>query len=104
MDMRFYWLQDRVEQGQFKIYWVPGKYNLADYSSKLDPPSHHRKMRQIYMYNEQSPTTLQGCVDKTDLKCIMKLRACDLMDASAATSGCHPIELKRYLLSAISFV
>jgi hypothetical protein len=25
MDMRFYWLQDRVEQGQFRIYWAPCK-------------------------------------------------------------------------------
>jgi hypothetical protein len=64
MDMRFYWLQDRVEQGQFNVYWAPGKYNLADYFSKLHPPSHHRKMRPIYLYNEgTSPTTLQGCVE-----------------------------------------
>jgi hypothetical protein len=21
MDMRFYWIKDRVKQGQFKIYW-----------------------------------------------------------------------------------
>jgi hypothetical protein len=24
IDMRFYWLEDRVEQGQFRIYWEPG--------------------------------------------------------------------------------
>jgi hypothetical protein len=30
-DMRFYRLQDRVEQGQFRIFWAPGKINLADY-------------------------------------------------------------------------
>jgi hypothetical protein len=30
IDMRFCWLQDQVEQGQFKIYWAPGKYNLAE--------------------------------------------------------------------------
>ena len=53
MDMRFYWLQDQVEQGQFRVYWAPGKYNLADYFSKLHSPSHHhRKMRTIYLYNE----------------------------------------------------
>ena len=40
MDMRFYWLQDRVEEGQFRVYWAPGKYNLADYFSKLHSPSH----------------------------------------------------------------
>jgi len=33
MDMRSYWLHTRpsiVEQGQFREYWAPGKYNLAD--------------------------------------------------------------------------
>ena len=29
MDMRFYWLQDRVEQKQFKVFWAPGNINLA---------------------------------------------------------------------------
>ena len=27
MDMRFYWVRDRVRQGQFQIYWKPGKAN-----------------------------------------------------------------------------
>jgi hypothetical protein len=46
MDMRFYWLQDRVEQGQFIIFWAPG----------------HKAVRPIYLYIEgKSPTTLQGC-------------------------------------------
>lgn len=31
IDMRFYWLKDRQDQGQFDIQWVPGKHNLADY-------------------------------------------------------------------------
>ena len=34
MDKRFYWLQDRVKQGEFRVFWAPGKYNLADYSTK----------------------------------------------------------------------
>jgi hypothetical protein len=24
MDMHFYWIKDRVKQGQFKVYWGPG--------------------------------------------------------------------------------
>ena len=39
MDMRFYWFQDRVEQGQFRVFWAPGKINLADYQSKVQPTS-----------------------------------------------------------------
>ena len=62
MDMRFYWLQDRVEQGQFKIFWAPGKINLADYHSKVQPTTVHRALRPIYLYEEgKSPSTLQGC-------------------------------------------
>ena len=35
MDMRLYWLQDRVKQGQFRVFWAPGKINLVDYQSKV---------------------------------------------------------------------
>ena len=46
MDMRFHWLRDRESQGQFRIYWRPGKTNRADYWSKTQhPPSHHRDLR-----------------------------------------------------------
>ena len=34
MDMHFEWLLDREQQGQFNIYWKPGKTNLADYFTK----------------------------------------------------------------------
>ena len=30
IDIRFYWLKDRAEQGQFRIFWAPGIVNLAD--------------------------------------------------------------------------
>jgi hypothetical protein len=30
MDMRFYWIKDRVKQGKFNVYWNPGYLNLAD--------------------------------------------------------------------------
>ena len=64
MDKRFYWLQDRVEQGKFRVFWAPGKYNLADYFTKYHSPATHRKLRPIYTYIEgQSPTSLQGCIE-----------------------------------------
>ena len=49
MDMRFEWLLDREQQGQFKIYWRSGKTNLADYFTKHHPPAHHRNMRDTYL-------------------------------------------------------
>ena len=42
MDMRFYWVCNRVQQGQFHIYWKPGKYNKADYFTKHHPAAHHQ--------------------------------------------------------------
>lgn len=50
MDMRFYWVQDRVRQGQFLVYWRPGTENLADYFTKHFPASHHQKMRPTYLH------------------------------------------------------
>ena len=45
MDMRFYWIQDRVNQKHILIYWNPGTENLGDYFTKNHPPSHHQSMR-----------------------------------------------------------
>ena len=47
MDMKFYWLKDRVMQKMFKVYWAPGKVNLADYFSKHHPASHVKKVRKL---------------------------------------------------------
>jgi hypothetical protein len=41
-DMRFYWIKDRVKQGQFNVYWGPGFQNLADYFTKHHSPAHHK--------------------------------------------------------------
>ena len=61
--MRLYWLKDRVEQGQFKIFWEPGGENWAGYFTKHHPPTHHSKVRPIYLKEESSPSDLQGCID-----------------------------------------
>ena len=50
MEMRFYWLVDRVSQKIFKVYWAPGSINLAAYFSKKLPASHHRTVQPIYTY------------------------------------------------------
>ena len=49
MDMRFEWLLDRAQQGQFRIYWKPGKTNLADYFTKHHLPAHHRNVRGEFL-------------------------------------------------------
>ena len=34
IDMRYYWLMDRAQQRQLRIYWDRGIKNLADYLLK----------------------------------------------------------------------
>jgi hypothetical protein len=41
MDMRFYWLCDRVCQQQFHVHWKPGQCNLGDYPTKYHSTKHH---------------------------------------------------------------
>jgi hypothetical protein len=50
MDMLFYWVKDRVKQGQFHVYWGPGYQKLADYFTKHHSPTHHKHMRDMYIH------------------------------------------------------
>jgi hypothetical protein len=61
MDMKYYWLQDRVRQKQFDVYWRPGKENLGDYHTKHHPAQHHQYMRPILLHQANSLTVLRGC-------------------------------------------
>jgi hypothetical protein len=49
MDMRFYWLRNRIDHSQFIVPWKPGKTNQADYFTKLHPPAHYQALRYIYL-------------------------------------------------------
>jgi hypothetical protein len=49
MDMRFYWIRDRVQQNQFHIYWRPGTKNLGNYFTKHHSAAHQHMMRPIYL-------------------------------------------------------
>ena len=42
IDMRFFWVRDRIKQGQFRIFCDKGASNLADYFTKHHPPAHHK--------------------------------------------------------------
>jgi hypothetical protein len=58
MDMKYYWLQDRVRQKQFGVYWRPCKYNLADYHTKHHPAQHHQDMHPIFIHQANSLNVL----------------------------------------------
>ena len=51
IDMRFYWLCDRVDQRQFSVKWAPGITNLGDYFTKHHPAKHHQSSRHTYLHN-----------------------------------------------------
>jgi hypothetical protein len=47
MDMRFFWLRDRVRQGHFRIKHLPGIWNIADFFTKPLPKI---KFEQFVVY------------------------------------------------------
>jgi hypothetical protein len=82
MDMRFYWIKDRVKQGQFNIYWGPGFQNLADYFTKHHLPAHHKRMREIYIHADEQPINWKGIRDSA-------LRGCAYTSGKAGAQIPH---------------
>jgi hypothetical protein len=60
MDMRFYWVKDRVKQGKFHVYWDPRYQIFADYFTKHHSPAHHKRMREIYIHASELPMNRKG--------------------------------------------
>jgi hypothetical protein len=55
INMRFYWIRDRIKQGQFLVYWAPCTNNLADYFTKYHSPAHHKLVRSRYLFELHKP-------------------------------------------------
>jgi hypothetical protein len=70
MDMRFYWIKDRVKQGQFNAYWGPGFQKLEDYFTKHHSPAHHKRMREIYIHADKRPINRKGIRDSALRGCV----------------------------------
>ena len=64
IDVRFCWLKDRAEQGQFKICWAAGDENWADCFTKHHSATHHKILRPCYLKEQDSPADLQGCLGR----------------------------------------
>jgi hypothetical protein len=73
MDMRFYWIKDRVKQGQFKIYWGQGFQNLADYFTKHHSPAHHKRIRNVYIHADERTINRKGIQDSALRRCVNTL-------------------------------
>jgi hypothetical protein len=50
IDMRFYWLRDRMRQLQFQVYWEAGARTYAEYFSKHHPTIVHDQIRHRYFH------------------------------------------------------
>jgi hypothetical protein len=83
MDMRFYWIKDRVKQGQFDVYWGSGYQNLADYFTKHHSLAHHKRMREIYIHADEQPINRKGIRDYS-------LRGCVNTSGKASAQILHP--------------
>jgi hypothetical protein len=68
--MPFYWIKDRVKQGQFKIYCGPRYQNLADYFTKHHSPAHHKPIRDVYMHADGRPVNQKGIQDSALRGCV----------------------------------
>jgi hypothetical protein len=66
MEMRFYWIRDRVRQGQFVVYWQRGATNKADFFSKYHGTPHHRNKRYDYL-KRPTAANYYDCLDNTAL-------------------------------------
>ena len=67
MDMRFYWVRDRVKQKEFRILWEKGASNLADYFTKHFHPAHHKEIRGIYVLNQ---TCFVDTLERLSMTCM----------------------------------
>ncbi len=63
MEMRFFWIGDKVAQEMYALNWHPGQENLANYQSKHHVGSHHIAVRPWYLHMENSPRYYHGRQD-----------------------------------------
>ena len=53
MDMRFFWLRDRVKQNQFVVEHIPGQYNIADFFTKALPKTKYDQFHRYIVINTE---------------------------------------------------
>jgi hypothetical protein len=88
--MRFYWIRDRVAQGQFNIYWRKGSKNLADNFTKHHPPAHHQRMRLRYLQQTDHGQKKKDTVTTGKEKCVHSEGVLNNIRANTAQTDSHP--------------
>jgi hypothetical protein len=56
--MRFHWLRDRIDQGKFRVLFVPGKKNLADFFTKALPVARHKVLAPFFAVDDDSSDSI----------------------------------------------
>ncbi len=75
MEMRFFWIGDKVAQDIYDLSWQPGQENLADYQSKHHVGSHHIAVRLWYLHMANPPRVLPRAARLSTLKwCVGTLK------------------------------
>jgi hypothetical protein len=68
MEMRYFWICDKIAQDAYNVTWHPGQENLADYQSKHHTGGHHLAVRPWYLHDESSPLVLPRAISPGTLK------------------------------------
>jgi hypothetical protein len=68
MEMRYFWVTDQVNQGNYLIQWYPGQDNLGDYQSKHHIGMHHSTVRTWYFHQANLPMVLARKLAPPDLR------------------------------------
>jgi hypothetical protein len=68
IEMRFFWVGDKIAQNMYDVSWHPGMENLPDYQSKHHLGSHHVNVRPWYLHMEISPRYLPRAQSQSTLK------------------------------------
>jgi len=100
IDMRFYWIRDRVKQGQFRIHWQKGEVNLGDYMTKHHSAKHHKQVRPKYLHvkkeKEKTDTgTAQHCegVLNTPKGILRNSLSCTPVQQCASPASSQPVKV-----------
>jgi hypothetical protein len=68
MEMRFFWVSDKVAQEMYSFSCCFGQENLADYQSKHHPGAHHVAVHPRYLHMNNSPQVLPWALKPSTLK------------------------------------
>jgi hypothetical protein len=106
MEMRFFWIGEKIAQEIYDVSWHLGQENLADYQSKHHIETHHKAVCPWYWHEADSPwlllraarpNTLKGCVGtlkdgyvhKVPLPRVPNIQSASLMTDSPTPSTCY---------------